>query len=160
MRQIRWSSRSSCPAASTARPTRSLTSCARRLRARRISHTPSMPHTRRLRRPGCPGPSSWGRPSTSPLRARPSWAASGTWSWSTSRWLPAAPASASTTGSEVAYEAFFFHGCAGRFATSGARSLSLPLFCSRGRHAHLFACSCTPRCGSPASTSATAPKWS
>ena len=32
MRQIRWSSRSSCPAASTARPTRSLTSCARRLR--------------------------------------------------------------------------------------------------------------------------------
>ena len=49
-----------------------------------ISHTLSTPHTRRLRRPGCLGPSSWGRPSISPLR-RGQTGGFGTWIWSTSR---------------------------------------------------------------------------
>ena len=138
MRQIRWSSRSSCPAASTARPTRSLTFCARRSRGRRISHTPSMPHTRRLRRPGCPGPSSLGRPSISPLRARPNWVASGTWIWSTSRWWPAAPASANTTGSEVAYESFFLTAAPAASQRAGRDHFLRLLLCGRSRHAHLF----------------------
>ena len=138
MRQIRWSSRSSCPAASTARPTRSLTSCARRSRARRISHTLSTPHTRRLRRPGCPGPSSWGRPSISPLRARPNWAASGTWIWSTSRWWPAAPASANTTGSEVAYESFFLTAAPAASQRAGRDHFLRLLFCGRRSDAHFL----------------------
>lgn len=55
---------------------------------------------------GMSRPSSWERPSILPLRGMPSWAASGIWIWSTSRWWPAAPALANITGSEVAYEAF------------------------------------------------------
>ena len=64
---------------------------------------PLMPHISRPHRLECSRQSSWGLLSISPLRAKQSWAASGIWIWSTSQWWPAAPASANTIGSEVAY---------------------------------------------------------
>ena len=107
MQPIRWSSRSSCPAVLTARPTRSLTFCVQRSKGQRTLPIPLMPHISRPHRLECSRQSSWGLLSISPLRAKQSWAASGIWIWSTSQWWPAAPASANTIGSEVAYEAFY-----------------------------------------------------
>ena len=138
MRPIRWSSRSSCPAASTARRMPSLISSVRRSREPTISPIRLTPHINLPHLPGCPGPSSWGHLSISPLRGMPSWAASGIWIWSTSRWWPAAPASANITGSEVAYEAFFLTAAPSASQRAGRDHLLRLLLCGWRRHAHLF----------------------
>lgn len=138
MQPIRWSSRSSCPAVLTARPTRSLTFCVQRSKGQRTLPIPLMPHISRPHRLECSRQSSWGLLSISPLRAKQNWAASGIWIWSTSQWWPAAPASANTIGSEVAYEAFYAVAATTTPQRAGRDYFLRLLFCGRRNDAHFL----------------------
>lgn len=87
---------------------------------------------------GCPGPSSWGPLSTSPLRARPSWRLLEPGSGQHHGGGTRLRRQQSTTGSEVAYEAFSFTAAPAALQRAGRDHFLCLLFCSRGRHAHLF----------------------